>query len=109
MKTPLRGEMLRGADFIIGVVSARGSDPIQTVSYDRHGPRNYQILHYSMGTKHVLYISDSRGNKQHCKLGLFTPKPHVRTLLMQGRDSEHIRFHWTPAWVLSTLKTKCLD
>lgn len=71
MKTPLRGEMLRGADFIIGVVSARGSDPIQTVSYDRHGPRNYQILHYSMGTKHVLYISDSRGNKQHCKLGLF--------------------------------------
>lgn len=26
MKTPLRGEMLRGADFIIGVVSASGSD-----------------------------------------------------------------------------------
>lgn len=27
-ETPLRGEMFRGADFIIGVVSARGSDPI---------------------------------------------------------------------------------
>jgi len=29
VKTPLRGEMLRGADFIIEVVSARGPDPIQ--------------------------------------------------------------------------------
>lgn len=36
MKTPLRGEMLRGADFIIGVVSARASDPIQTIFCDRH-------------------------------------------------------------------------
>lgn len=31
MKTPLRGEMLRGADFIIAVVNAGRSDPIPTV------------------------------------------------------------------------------
>lgn len=45
MKTPLRGEMLRGADFIIGVVSARGSDPIQTIFSDRHKPKNYRLVH----------------------------------------------------------------
>lgn len=39
MKTPLRGEMLRGADFIIGVVSARGSDPLQTVFCVEPGPQ----------------------------------------------------------------------
>lgn len=31
MKTPLRGEMLRGADFIIAVVNAGRSDPIPTI------------------------------------------------------------------------------
>lgn len=31
MKTPLRGEMLRGADFIIAVVNAGRSDPITTI------------------------------------------------------------------------------
>lgn len=34
MKTPLRGKMLRGADFIIEVVSARVSDSIQTIFED---------------------------------------------------------------------------
>lgn len=45
MKTPLRGKMLRGADFIIGVVSARGSDLPYTIFYDRRGPRKYRLLH----------------------------------------------------------------
>lgn len=45
MKTPLRGEMLRGADFIIGVVSARGSDPIPAIFHDRHGTRSYWLVH----------------------------------------------------------------
>lgn len=31
MKTPLRGEMLRGADFIIAVVNAGRSNPIPTI------------------------------------------------------------------------------
>lgn len=45
MKTPLRGEMLRGADFIIGVVSTRGSDPTPTRFYDRNGPRIDRLVH----------------------------------------------------------------
>lgn len=43
MKTPLRGEMLRGADFIIAVVSARARDPFQTMSRRGTRPTNYSV------------------------------------------------------------------
>lgn len=36
--------MLRGADFIIGVVSARRNDPTQTIFHDRHTSKNYEPL-----------------------------------------------------------------
>lgn len=56
MKTPLRGEMLRGADFIIAVVSARGSDPFQTIFCCGARPANYSV-HGSVAAVHALDIS----------------------------------------------------
>lgn len=59
MKTPLRGEMLRGADFIIGVVSAGGSDPLQTVSCHGARPTN-DFVHESAAAVHGSNISGDR-------------------------------------------------
>lgn len=59
MKTPLTGEMLRGADFIIGVVSARGSDPFQTIFCHGARPTNY-FVHESVVAVHGLNISGDR-------------------------------------------------
>lgn len=90
MKTPLRGEMLRGADFIIGVVSARGSDQIQIVFYNR--PKNKV-------TKKILHICQRQSEMLKAAV----------VLNLSRRDSLHICFHWTPGWVLKILKTQCLD
>lgn len=53
MKTPLRGEMLRGADFIVGVVSARGRDPLL------HGARPASYFVHA-GVGHAANISGDR-------------------------------------------------
>lgn len=70
MKTPLRGEMLRGADFIIGVVSNRGSDPFQTIFKDRHRLRNYWILHSRVVTiKYIFFaVAAGSGETWHCSV-----------------------------------------
>lgn len=101
MKTPLRGEMLRGADFIIGVVSAKSSDPIQTFSATDTDQETTGSCTKSMLTGQVLNISDDRTEVE-------TRRVHFKVggVVMQDRNAI---FHWTPAWVLSTLKTKCLD
>lgn len=59
MKTPLRGEMLRGADFIIGAVRARAGDPFQTVFCRGARPTSY-FVHESVVAVHALNISGDR-------------------------------------------------
>lgn len=83
MKTPLRGEMLRGADFIIGVVSARGSDPFQTIFCHGARPTNY-FVHEIVAAVRGLNISGDRktsilGNSD--TLGVLTAVMPVRRAL----------------------------
>lgn len=59
MKTPLRGEMLRGADFIIGVVSARARDPIRTIFCDRHGAYDLYAKTWSRN-EHCAFLVTGR-------------------------------------------------
>lgn len=76
--------MLRGADFIIEVVSARVSDSIQTIFED-------------------ACISDDKtanGTKT-WSCSLLTQTPYR---LSGHRDFWRISFHWTPASVLGSLK-----
>lgn len=68
MKTPLRGEMLRGADFIIAVVNAGRSDPIPTASRGRgqaSGARGDASLHATAWLRNSLarvnrHVQDGR-------------------------------------------------
>lgn len=82
MKTPLRGEMLRGADFIIGVVSARGSDPFQTVFFHGARPTNYSE-HESVVARHGRNIS---GDRKTSILGKSDTRG-VLTVVMQVREA----------------------
>lgn len=97
MKTPLRGEMLRGADFISAVVSASASDPFQTVFCRGAGPTNYFVRGTAVAA-HGLNVSGDRrtstlgsGDTQ----GVLTVGMQVRGALGTGAFAERTHLFQT--------------
>lgn len=96
MKTPLRGEMLRGADFIIAVVSARAGDPFQTMSRRGAGPTDDSVRESpdTDGTLAETGGDKHSGKERHsgcfnsCRAGLERLPAHTRSHLFRARSEK---------------------